>query len=128
MFPCVNYSLLKYFSKEEPLSSKRSRKDDGYSTSESDSDSESESVMPVATGSGPNTTESERSSCDSHRRSGYKWLKQASEVKREWTKGRENWLKYTNGKGMFCILCSKYDKRPYNRTTWNEVPFTRNSA
>ena len=26
---------------------------------------------------------------------------------------------------MFCILCMKYDKRPYNQTTWNKIPCTR---
>ena len=31
-----------------------------------------------------------------------------------WLKGRKHWLKYEKGVGMFCLLCQKYNKRPYD--------------
>ena len=51
--------------------------------------------------------------------------KQASGFNHEWIKGGEHWLQYVSGKGMFCTVCRKYDKRPYNCATWNKEPCTR---
>ena len=52
-------------------------------------------------------------------------LRQAPTFRHEWLKGREHWLRFVHGKGMFCELCIKYDKRPFNRETWNTIPCTR---
>ena len=38
--------------------------------------------------------------------------------------GRSHWLRYT-GIGIFCLLCQKYDKRPFNHDNWNKLPCTR---
>jgi len=32
---------------------------------------------------------------------------------------------YKKGQGMFCSLCKKYNKRPFNRDTWNDKPCQR---
>ena len=43
----------------------------------------------------------------------------------EWITGRP-WLRYdAERQGMICLWCKKYDKKPYNRTTWNKEPCTR---
>ena len=52
-------------------------------------------------------------------------LKQASSFKRGWLKGRQHWLKFVEGEGMFCELCIKHDKLPVGRETWNTIPCTR---
>lgn len=49
--------------------------------------------------------------------------KQASGFKKCWLKGREHWLVYV--RGMHCKLCIKYNKRPFNRDTWNQTPCIR---
>lgn len=51
--------------------------------------------------------------------------KQARSFHPSWLKGRTHWLVYREGEGMFCLLCKKYDKRPFNRDTWNDKPCTR---
>lgn len=51
--------------------------------------------------------------------------KQASKFVSDWLIGRQHWLKYENGQGMFCTLCQKYDKSPFSRGTWNTTPCTR---
>jgi hypothetical protein len=50
--------------------------------------------------------------------------KQSSKFNPDWKKGRP-WLKYEPGLGMTCLLCQKYKKLPFNRTTWNTTPCTR---
>lgn len=42
----------------------------------------------------------------------------------EWRKGRP-WLQYTEGIGMFCSFCQLYDKRPFDRDTWNKTTCKR---
>ena len=130
-------SLLRFFSREAPPPSKHprtgsdndgDRRDESNSESDSASDSESMSVMVTDSEPGPSssttTSESERSSgSHSSLRGGSR--KQASGFKKEWLKGRQHWLKCIDGQGMFCTLCIKYDKRPYNRITWNKAPCTR---
>ena len=39
-----------------------------------------------------------------------------------WLKGRKHWLKYEKGMGMFCLLCQKYDRCPYDRDVLNKYP------
>ena len=51
--------------------------------------------------------------------------KQASKFCDDWCKGREHWLKYLPGQGMFCALCQKHKKSPFSRGTWNTAPCTR---
>ena len=51
--------------------------------------------------------------------------KQASAFCNDWCKGRESWLKYLPGQGMFCTLCQKHNKSPFSRGTWNTTPCTR---
>ena len=43
--------------------------------------------------------------------------KQASKFCNDWRKGRERWLKYLPGEGMFCSLCQKHNKNPFSRGT-----------
>ena len=38
--------------------------------------------------------------------------------------GREHWLDPQQS-GMFCRLCKKHDKRPFNRSIWNTKPCKR---
>jgi len=33
--------------------------------------------------------------------------------------------KYEKDVGMFCLLCQKYDKRPYDQDVWNKKPCSR---
>ena len=42
-----------------------------------------------------------------------------------WLTGRRHWLKHEKATGMFCLLCQKYDKRPYDRDIWNKTGCTR---
>ena len=51
--------------------------------------------------------------------------KQSRRFNTVWLKGRKHWLKYEKGVGMFCLLCQKYDKRPYDRDVWNKNPCSR---
>ena len=51
--------------------------------------------------------------------------KQSKRFNTLWLKGRRHWLKYEKGVGMFCLLCQKYDKRPYDRDVWNKHPCLR---
>jgi len=53
---------------------------------------------------GTSTTSNSRPSCS----------KQSKRFNMVWLKGRMHWLKYEKGVGMFCLLCQKYDKRPYD--------------
>ena len=50
--------------------------------------------------------------------------KQASTFLNDWLPGKEHWLKYIKGKGVFCTLCQKH-KCPFARGTWNITPCTR---
>ena len=88
-----------------------SRKSGSGSSSADDSDNE-------ITGTLMGTTMPEETSSSS-------CTKQAPTFRRGWLKGRENWLKFVDGMGMFCELCIKHDKRSFNRQTWNTVPCTR---
>ena len=49
--------------------------------------------------------------------------KQASGFKKCWLKGREHWLVFN--RGMYCKLCIKHNKRPFNQDTWNQTLCTR---
>ena len=51
--------------------------------------------------------------------------KQSKCFNTEWLKGRKHWLKYEKDVGMFCLLCQKYNKRPYDQDTWNKTPCSR---
>ena len=64
---------------------------------------------------GTSTTSNSRPSCS----------KQSKCFNTVWLKGRKHWLKYEKGVGMFCLLCQKYDKRPYDRDVWNKSPCSR---
>ena len=46
--------------------------------------------------------------------------KQSRRFRKVWLTGREHWLEYSiQERGMFCSLCRKYNKRPYNNDVWN---------
>ncbi|XP_006813061.1 zinc finger protein 862-like [Saccoglossus kowalevskii] len=45
--------------------------------------------------------------------------KQSSGFRNEWVRGREAWLYCRYDEGMFCRLCQKFNKRPFDRDTWN---------
>ena len=32
---------------------------------------------------------------------------------------------YVEGQGMYCTVCQKANKRPFDRDTWNKTPATR---
>ncbi|XP_070537589.1 protein FAM200B-like [Ptychodera flava] len=51
--------------------------------------------------------------------------KQACAYRHEWAQGRETWLYYRQDEGMYCKLCQKYNKRPFDRDTWNKTPCRR---
>lgn len=51
--------------------------------------------------------------------------KQASKFSKDWLSRQELWLKYVQGKGLFCTLCQKYNKSPFTHGTWNTSPCTR---
>ena len=97
-------------SEESGSSPKRPRLDE-----DSDSSSEDESS---------NLTAPETSSTDSSNRSK---RKQASKFCTDWSKGRQHWLKYVAGQGMFCTLCQKHNKtkRHVSHSTWTVTPCTR---
>ena len=51
--------------------------------------------------------------------------KQSKTFHSSWRHGRP-WLKYVaDVQGMFCSLCQKYNKLPYNRDYWNKSPCRR---
>ena len=56
--------------------------------------------------------------------SGSSESKQSKSFKHEWLVGREHWLDPQQS-GMFCRLCKKHDKRPFNRGIWNTKPCKR---
>ena len=62
-------------------------------------------------GTSTSTTSNNRSSCTKH----------SKRFNTIWLKGRRHWLIYEKGVGMFCLLCQKYDKRPYDRDVWNKT-------
>ena len=41
--------------------------------------------------------------------------KQSKSFNMDWLKRRKNWLTYEKDMGMFCLLCQKYDKHPYDQ-------------
>ena len=96
--------------KLSPTCETESNKSSSSSSSAEDSDNEQ-------AGSLDTTTPGSETSSSSN-------AKQAIMFRRGWLKGRESWLNFVDGKGMFCELCIKYDKRPFNRQTWNTIPCT----
>ena len=48
--------------------------------------------------------------------------KQSRRFNCEWLAGRRHWLDYKPDQGMFCLLCKKYNKRPFNNGIWNSQP------
>ena len=96
------------WAKLSPTRETEARKSGSNSSSVEESDDERIGLLDTTT---PGETSSSNSS------------KQALKFKREWLKGRESWLKFVED--MFCELCIKYDKRPFNRQTWNMIPCTR---
>ena len=119
-------SLRKYFKcsdrnedESEKPASKRSRTEEPDSSSDGqDSDAERSSSSRVQT-----STTTENSAAESSTHSGRQ--KQASTFSKDWLRGREHWLNFVHGKGMFCTLCQKYNKSPFSRGTWNTAPCTR---
>ncbi len=51
--------------------------------------------------------------------------KQSRQFNADWLVGRQEWLKYVHGQGMSCLLCRKYNKRPFNNDIWNSQPCAR---
>ena len=39
-------------------------------------------------------------------------------------KTNRDWLVYVEGQGMYCTVCQKANKRPFDRDTWNKTPAT----
>ena len=91
-----------------------------YITDSSDSENEehlcgdvtSDSTSDYASTHGSSTS---RSSCS----------KQLKGFYTDWLREREHWLRYEKDVGMFCLLCQKYNKRPYDRDTWNKTPLLK---
>ena len=52
--------------------------------------------------------------------------KQSRRFKKDWLSGRQHWLQYRHEiRGMFCLLCQKFNKRPFSNEIWNTLPCTR---
>ena len=51
--------------------------------------------------------------------------KQAASFSKRWLKGREQWLQYVEGRGMFCVLCRKYKKTSFGHDIWSTTPCSR---
>ena len=52
--------------------------------------------------------------------------KQSRRFKKDWLTGRQHWLQYKHEiRGMFCLLCQKFNKRPFSNEIWNSLPCTR---
>lgn len=66
------------------------------------------------------STDHSKSSCSSGSNS-----KQAATFSKRWLKGREHWLRYVEGQGMFCLLCTKFKKSSFNCTFWTSTPCSR---
>ena len=77
----------------------------------SESEAESSSITTAADTSTTETSTTETSSGS----------KQATRFSRKWLKGREHWLHYVKGQGMFCKLCKKYDQRSFGHDIWNKT-------
>ena len=101
----------------EVPSSKRPRLDQDCSESDSSTDEPQTSHSCVLASAESSSTDAE-SSTKAKR-------KQARKFCNEWCKGREYWLKYLPGQGMFCTLCQKHNKNPFSRGTWNTTPCNR---
>ena len=108
-------SILHYFSKtgEQPPSPKHIR----TATADESEESESETDTRASGGSA-----GAMDACSSS--SGSSESKQSKSFKYEWLVGREHWLDPQQS-GMFCRLCKKHDKRPFNRGIWNTKPCKR---
>ena len=51
--------------------------------------------------------------------------KQSRRFRKALLTGRERWLEYSrHDRGMFCSLCQKFNKRPFNNNIWNKQPCT----
>ena len=108
--------------------SKRSRLDEAgddsdSSSSAADGDIEPEPISHKGNTSILTSTAAETSSTESSTNSTKR--KQASKFCNDWRKGRELWLKYLPGQGMFCTLCQKHNKSRFSRGTWNTAQCTR---
>ena len=50
--------------------------------------------------------------------------KLAQEFNPNWKEGRP-WLVYKENRGMYCTLCTKFNKKPFGRGVWNTEPSVR---
>lgn len=121
-------SILEYFTRKDECqlpNSKRSRLNEADSDDDSSSATEGDIDEPELTShegdSSVLTAESSSTESSTNRAK----RKQASKFCSDWRKGREQWLKYLPGQGMFCVLCQKHNKSPFARGTWNTAPCTR---
>ena len=111
-------SLLHYLSKtgEQQPSPKRN-KTTVVESEESESETETR----------PNTDNSSASAVDAGSSSEFSTTsesKQSRAFKRDWLVGRGHWLDAQKN-GMFCLLCKKHNKQPFNCDIWNKRPCTR---
>ena len=45
--------------------------------------------------------------------------KQSRRFKKDWLSGRQHWLQFRHEiRGMFCLLCQKFNKRPLSNEIW----------
>ena len=108
-------------SREEDLSEestiKRTRNDNdeppGEGSSEEEGPESEAETSTVATATDTSTTETSSGS------------KQAAKFSKKWLKGREHWLEYIKGQGMFCKLCKKYNQHSYGHDIWNKTASRR---
>ena len=82
-------------------------------------DDETLDVTPDLTS---NSSSSDTSTTSNGRPRCSKQLKRFNTV---WLRGRKHWLKYEKDVGMFCLLCQKYNKCPYDPDVWNKNPCSR---
>jgi len=90
-------------------------------SSDSENEDEPEEETPCDDVTSDFTSDSSGTRCSSTRSRS----KQSKCFNTEWLKGRKHWLKYEKDVGMFCLLCQKYNKCPFDRDTWNKTPCSR---
>ena len=101
---------------EESTGIKKTRNEDdkppGEESSEEEGpESEAETTHSTVTTASTDTSTTETSS----------YSKQAANFSKKWLKGREHWLDYIKGQGMFCMLCKRYSQHSYGHDIWNQT-------
>lgn len=106
---------------DSPPPPKRQRVQSDSPVPESDNEDDEMTLSDSLSSRNESDLESVRSASTSSSASS----KQSRRFNPDWLGGRQHWLEYVRGRGMFCLLCRKYNKRPFNNDTWNSEPCAR---